>query len=132
HKRCKYAIQHENYTTLNAVHHSHGIFGNTCHVQEARPNFLYSTGVLHLSRLLQQVNMVASHLMVALFPAGLLAGLIPQQAPALADHCTVTTTLPPITITSLAPTSTVGSGQGGHDGIGMHTYTITYPHALLP
>ncbi|ROT43799.1 hypothetical protein SODALDRAFT_348429 [Sodiomyces alkalinus F11] len=92
--------------------------------------------------------MVALHLIVVLFPVGLLAGLIPvaprqEEAPGLADNCTITTTLPPVTLTSYAPTSTAGEDQGGSgggtlvyttclptlgpDGPGLHTYTITYP-----
>ncbi|KPM44408.1 hypothetical protein AK830_g2142 [Neonectria ditissima] len=85
--------------------------------------------------------------LLVLFPAAALAArlpFMPRQA-ANGDNCTSTTTLPPVTFTSLSPTSTLGGqspsvsgGSGsliyttafptlGNDGLGVHTYTVTIP-----
>ncbi|KAF4946084.1 hypothetical protein FSARC_14280 [Fusarium sarcochroum] len=83
--------------------------------------------------------------LVLLFPAVSLASWLPikPRQPSNADNCTFTSTLPPVTMTSVYPTSTVGSqshmtGGGfliyttafptlGSDGPNLHTYTITAP-----
>lgn len=85
--------------------------------------------------------------LVLVFPAATLASWLPirpRQA-SIADDCTLTSTLPPVTRTSIYPVSTIaGSGQGhvtgggsliyttalptlGPSGPGLHTYTITAP-----
>ncbi|KAJ4244358.1 hypothetical protein NW762_014485 [Fusarium torreyae] len=83
--------------------------------------------------------------LVLLFPAVSLASWLPikpKQA-SNADNCTLTSTLPPITMTNIYATSTVGgqsqeTGGGsliyttafptlGSDGPNLHTYTITSP-----
>ncbi|RSL60545.1 hypothetical protein CEP53_005394 [Fusarium sp. AF-6] len=85
--------------------------------------------------------------LVLIFPAATLASWLPirpRQASS-SDDCTITSTLPPVTMTSIYPVSTIaGSGQGqvtgggsliyttalptlGPSGPGLHTYTITAP-----
>jgi hypothetical protein len=85
--------------------------------------------------------------LILLFPAVSLASWLPikPRHEPNADSCTLTSTLSPITVTSIHPTSTVGisapgeaTGGGsliyttayptlGPDGPGLHTYTITAP-----
>lgn len=85
--------------------------------------------------------------LVLVFPAATLASWLPirpRQA-STPDDCTLTSTLPPVTLTSIYPVSTIAdSGQGqatgggsliyttalptlGPSGPGLHTYTITAP-----
>ncbi|EEU37243.1 uncharacterized protein NECHADRAFT_78319 [Fusarium vanettenii 77-13-4] len=85
--------------------------------------------------------------LVLVFPAATLASWLPirpRQA-STPDDCTLTSTLPPVTLTSVYPVSTIAdSGQGqatgggsliyttalptlGPSGPGLHTYTITAP-----
>ncbi|RGP66309.1 hypothetical protein FSPOR_6687 [Fusarium sporotrichioides] len=85
--------------------------------------------------------------LLLVFPAVSLASwlpIVPRQA-SNGDNCTFTSMLPTITLSSIYPTSTVGShgqvtGGGsliyttafptlGPDGPGLHTYTITAPCA---
>ncbi|KAK7403316.1 hypothetical protein QQX98_010905 [Neonectria punicea] len=81
------------------------------------------------------------------FPAVGLAARLPfvLREATNQDDCTSTSTLPPVTFTSLAPASTLGgqspsvSREGGSliyttafptlgtDGLGVHTYTVTIP-----
>ncbi|RSL94931.1 hypothetical protein CDV31_014106 [Fusarium ambrosium] len=85
--------------------------------------------------------------LILIFPAATLASWLPirpRQASS-SDDCTITSTLPPVTMTSIYPVSTIaGSGQGqvtgggsliyttalptlGPSGPGLHTYTVTAP-----
>ncbi|RSL49680.1 hypothetical protein CEP54_012320, partial [Fusarium duplospermum] len=85
--------------------------------------------------------------LILVFPAATLASWLPirpRQA-SVSDDCTITSTLHPVTLTSIYPVSTIaGSGQGqvtgggsliyttalptlGPSGPGLHTYTITAP-----
>ncbi|GKU22263.1 unnamed protein product, partial [Fusarium langsethiae] len=85
--------------------------------------------------------------LLLVFPAVSLASwlpIVPRQA-SKGDNCTFTSVLPTITLSSIYPTSTIGShgqvtGGGsliyttafptlGPDGPGLHTYTITAPCA---
>ncbi|KAI8722661.1 hypothetical protein NCS52_00410400 [Fusarium sp. LHS14.1] len=86
--------------------------------------------------------------LVLVFPAATLASWLPirpRQASTPDDDCTLTSTLPPVTLTSVYPVSTIadsGNGQAtgggsliyttalptlGPSGPGLHTYTITAP-----
>lgn len=89
--------------------------------------------------------------LVLVFPSAVLAARLPiiSGQAVNQDDCTTTTTLAPVTFTSVSPASTIGatgasqgtsggSGSGsliyttalptlGPDGLGMHTYTVTVP-----
>lgn len=63
---------------------------------------------------------------VLVFPMATLASWLPVLP--RADNCTVTNTLPPVTLTSVYPTSTIGgAGQGHNAGSGTIIYTTALP-----